>query len=124
MGEKFNRRIGATFEKDQLTKQEIDGIAVIYEDEVEALGIKQKSRVTNDQMDIILDSILDPVILQGSIFGPGPFTDDDPVPLVLIQVPDKHRAALTADFKAANGRLPDAQELKRAYVDFLERENE
>ncbi len=124
VGEKFNRRIGATFEKDQLTKQEIDGIAVIYEDEVEALGTKQKSRVTNDQMDTILDSILDPVILQGSIFGPGPFTDDPPVPLVLIQVPDKHRAALTADFKAANGRLPDAQELKRAYVDFLERENE
>ena len=76
-------------------------------------------------MDKILDGFLDPVILQGSFFGgPGPFFDDPPQPLVTVKVPDDAVASLTAAFKAENGRDPDALELKQAYVDFLERENE
>ena len=103
----------------------IDKIAVIYEEEVQAFGEEKGRRVTNDEMDTILDGILDPVILQGRFFGgPGPFFDDPPQPLVTVRVPDEFVASLTTQFRATNNRNPSELELKQAYVDFLERENQ
>lgn len=128
--QKFNTRI-----KDagrEFTDEEWGALNRQYQEQVQIETNRKKSAVTNDEVDVILDSLFDKVIIRRAAgFGIGSVQPSGGVLGIDIErlrgeveVPTELRPRLIRSFQTRNNRAPSELELVDEYVALLESADE